>query len=128
MYTPVNYTYLIFFFFFYPKHTLWVLVRTALHTMYVLSKNIVNITIFLAQFSIFTAETNLYILHGRVFVLNFTATHPSATDGEIDVTLLQAGSEDEIIIKVKNCNDEFYVYELQPTSSCPEAYCFGENF
>ena len=36
---------------------------------YVLSKNIKNIKIFLVKFSIFTAEKNLCILHGQVFVM-----------------------------------------------------------
>ena len=58
---------------------------------------------------------------------NIPGTHPSVADGEVEVTLLQAGSDEEIIAKVKNCYDEYYVYKLQPTSACPEAYCFGEN-
>ena len=49
------------------------------------------------------------------------------SDGEIEVTLLQAGSDEEIIAKVKNCNDEYFVYKLEATAACPEAYCFGEN-
>ena len=41
-------------------------------TIYVLSKNKKNIklNIFLMKFSIFTAEKNLNILHGQVFVMN----------------------------------------------------------
>ena len=46
----------LFFLIFGPRHRLWVLVRTVL-AIYVLSKNIKNITkIFLVNFSIFTAE------------------------------------------------------------------------
>ena len=37
--------------------------------IYVLSKNKKNINIFLMKFSIFTAEKNLCILHGQVFVM-----------------------------------------------------------
>ena len=37
--------------------------------MYVLSENIKNINFFLIKFSIFTAEKNLCILHGRVFIM-----------------------------------------------------------
>ena len=41
--------------------------------MYVLSKNIKNIKIFLVKFSIFTAEKKFYILHGQVFVITSCA-------------------------------------------------------
>ena len=58
------------------KHTLWVVVRTALAmwfyrvpTINVLCKCIKTIKFFLMNFSIFTAEKNLCILHGQVFVM-----------------------------------------------------------
>ena len=43
-------------------------------TIYVLSKNKKNIKIFVMKFSIFifTAEKNLCVLHGQVFVMNTT--------------------------------------------------------
>ena len=66
-----------FFLIFDPKHTVWVLVRTALlrqclhvPTMFVLRINIKNIKNFLVKFSIFTAEKNLCILHGHVFIMH----------------------------------------------------------
>ena len=58
------------------KHRLWILVRTAslrrfyrIPTIYVLSKNKKNITIFHLKIIIFTAVKNCCILHGRVFVI-----------------------------------------------------------
>ena len=52
-----------FFLIFALKHRLWVL------TIYALSKNKKNITIFHLKISIFTAVENRSMLHGRVFVM-----------------------------------------------------------
>lgn len=57
-------------------------------------------------------------------------THPSTADGIVDKTAcinfndLNNGCL-PFGIKVKNCNDTFYVYRLVPTLGCPMAYCAG---
>lgn len=57
-------------------------------------------------------------------------THPSTADGIVDKTAcinyheLNNGCL-SFGIKVKNCNDTFYVYRLVPTFGCPMAYCAG---
>ena len=56
------------FLIFDPKHTLWVLVRSA-HTIYVVSKNKKHIKIFLLKIFNFYNLRKIYILHGRVFVM-----------------------------------------------------------
>ena len=70
------------FLIFDPKHTLCVLVRTALArrflrvpTINVLSENKKSIKHFLLKFSNFTSEKNLRILHGRVFVTGLPTNH-----------------------------------------------------
>ena len=59
--------------------------------------------------------------------------HPSAADGIVDRTACINYSEQQngclpIGIKVKNCNDSYYVYRLVPTLGCPMAYCAGACF
>jgi len=57
-------------------------------------------------------------------------SHPSTADGIVDRTAcinfndLNNGCL-PMGIKVKNCNDSFYVYRLVPTLGCPMAYCAG---
>ena len=57
---------------------------------------------------------------------NISGSHPTVAVGEVDATLVQAMTDQTMTAKVKNCNDEYYVYQLEPTSACPEAYCFGK--
>ena len=44
--------------------------------IYVLGNNIKNIKVFLMNFSVFTAEKNLSILHGHIFIM----TSETSTD------------------------------------------------
>ena len=54
-----------------------------------------------------------------------SGSHPTVGEDEVDVTLVQAVTGQNMTAKVKNCNDEYFVYHLEPTGACPEAYCFG---
>ena len=57
---------------FYAKLRLWVLLRSInVPTINVLNTNIENINIFpmAMKLSIFTAEKNLCVLHGQVFII-----------------------------------------------------------
>ena len=74
----------IFFLFFLQKR-LWVLVRTASPTIYVLSKNKIYIYIYinLLKIFIFCNFNNLCILQGQVFVMGLTRVeHASNAFGE----------------------------------------------
>ena len=56
--------------------------------------------------------------------------HPSAADGIVDRTACINYDDQNngclaMAIKVKNCNDSFYVYRLVQTLGCPMAYCAG---
>lgn len=62
---------------------------------------------------------------GTKFPIWLNGAHPTASDGEVEMTLQQALTNRTMSTTVKNCNDEYFVYKLQPTSTCPEAYCFG---
>ena len=58
--------------------------------------------------------------------------HPSTADNIVDRTACINYSELNdgclsLSIKVKNCNDSFYVYHLVPTVGCPMAYCAGRS-
>lgn len=64
---------------------------------------------------------------GTKFAIWMNGTHPDVSDGIVNRTTLQAISGIAKTIQVKNCNDDFYVYKLEPTTSCPEAYCFGTS-
>ena len=48
---------------------MWILVRNASPTMYVLGENIQTMKIFQMKFSISSSEKNLCVLHVQVFVL-----------------------------------------------------------
>ena len=72
---------------FHLKHRLWVLVSEAVPmctAIHVFSKNIKNISFFLRmKYSIFTAEKNLCIFHGQVFVMpNILDSSLSLCNGE----------------------------------------------
>lgn len=58
-------------------------------------------------------------------------SHPSTAEGIVDRTACINYNEMSngclaLAIKVKNCNDSFYVYRLVPTLGCPMAYCAGK--
>ena len=58
--------------------------------------------------------------------------HPSTADDVVDRTACINYKELNdgclpLSIKVKNCNDSFYVYHLVPTVGCPMAYCAGRS-
>ena len=63
-----------------------------------------------------------------LLVVSFQGAHPTTSDGEVEMTLQQALTNRTMSATVKNCNGEYFVYKLQPTSTCPEAYCFGKDF
>ena len=57
-------------------------------------------------------------------------SHPSVADDIVDRTACinydgQNNGCLPLSIKVKNCNDSFYVYRLVQTLGCPMAYCAG---
>ena len=52
------------------KHRLWVLVRTATETIFVLRK-VLKISIFPGEFSDFYMSKNVCVLHGQVFAQAF---------------------------------------------------------
>ena len=83
------------FLIFDPKHRLWVLVRTTsargfkrVPTIYVLSKYIKNIKVFLMKFSIFTAEKIICILYGQVFVMSLMKHQHGKSKGILLITKL----------------------------------------
>lgn len=69
---------------------------------------------------------------GTVHPIWMRGKHPDVNDGIVERHAcinfygLNGGCFSKFIIKVKNCDDNFFVYYLGPTHSCSLAYCAGK--
>ncbi|XP_062613463.1 uncharacterized protein LOC134275223 [Saccostrea cucullata] len=68
---------------------------------------------------------------GTTYPVWLNGTHPSIGDGIVNRTACVTGRNslcDKVYkIQIKACTTGDFVYNLQKTSACPEAYCFGQN-